>query len=423
MRKITILLFAAALLAASCTPPTPPPVVTPEGADRYLIDPRIGYGAIAPDIDRKFEAAWRYALAGNESEARRRLGMVTQQDAGFLPARLTDAFLDIRAGRLDSARATVDALLKRQPDYTAAQVYQAEIAVREQQTRLAYDLYRGIATKSDAPPAASERVAQLQTDVFNEVFSAAQAAPADQAIPLLREALTLNPAAVMPRLLLAQKLLAHRNFDEARRELDPLLSTGEVDRAEVQEMLAEIDIGRGRYQEAIARYDRLARRTREPRYAQRLEAIKEEWSMANMPPQFRTALDSAELTRADFAILLYWTVPSIRFATNLGAPPIAVDIENVAGREEIIRAIAIGLYDVDPVTRRVNPYRAISAERVSRMLARLLALRGASCARGVASDKVLATCGVSDPLATFAPDATVTGRDAAKWLNEIKAKL
>ena len=49
--------------------------------------------------------------------------------------------------------------------------------------------------------------------------------------------------------------LAQRQFDEARKELDPLLDTI-ADRPEIQEMLAEIEVGRGRFQEAIVRYDR-----------------------------------------------------------------------------------------------------------------------------------------------------------------------
>ena len=142
-----------------------------------------------------------------------------------------------------------------------------------------------------------------------------------------------------------------------------------------------------------------------------------------MPPAFRAALDSPAITRADLAILLYWTVPSVRFAQNLATPPIAIDIADLTGRDEIIRAMAIGLYDVDPVTRRVNPLRPVTAARFSLALARVLALRGASCARGVPTDKVLATCGVNDPLTMMPPDATVMGRDAEKYLEEVARKF
>lgn len=142
-----------------------------------------------------------------------------------------------------------------------------------------------------------------------------------------------------------------------------------------------------------------------------------------MPPHFRDALESTSLTRAELATLLYWTVPSIRFAQNLAVPPIAIDIENVAGREEVIRAIAIGLFEVDPITRRVSPFRQVTASRLSTHLARVLALRGAPCARGVAGDRVLAACGVTDPLEGRAPDAPVTGREAAALLQQVAAQL
>ena len=424
MRLKTTLLLAAALVLAACTPTAlPPPLVAPQGDDRYLIDPRTGFdGTMPPPIAQKFEAAWRYALAGNDAEAQRNLAELRQSAPGLPPATLLEAFLAIRGGQYDDARGLIARVQERDPENIVARVYEAEIAVRERQTRIAYDLYRQIIELPDAPATARERLAELQGAVFNELYAAAQSAPDVEAIRLLREALTFNAGAIEPRILLSQKLIAQRQFDEARRELDPLLNVA-PDRAEVQEILAEVDVGRGRYQEAIVRYDRLAKRTKEPRHAQRLEEIKSEWSAANMPAHFRAALNSTELTRVDFAVLLYWTVPSVRFAQNLNSPQIAVDIEDLAGREEIIRAIAIGLYDVDPVTRRVGPHRTVSAARLSHQLARVLTLRGAGCARGIPSDRVLAACSVTDPLAMYSPDAVVTGHDARKSLEQVAKQL
>jgi len=406
---------AGLLILASCTPVvTPPPAVTPQGEDRFLIDPRTGAAALDPQTGAKFEAAWRYVLAGNELEARRRLDEIRRKNPSLPQLALAEAALDIQASRFDAARAKLEKL-----DSPVARVYEAEIALRQGDTRRALEFYRAM---TGVTPTANERIAQLETTLYEQLLAQAKSAPDAEAIALLREALAFR-AAVEPRILLARKLVLQRSFDEARRELDPLLNSGEVDRAEVQELLAEIDVGRGRYQEAIVRYDRLARRTKEPRYAQRLDQIKEEWSAANMPSHYRAAVESPAITRADLAVLLYWTVPSIRFARNLGSPTIAVDLEDVGGREEMIRAIAIGLYDVDPVTRRVGPLRTVTAERLSRHLARVLQLRGAACARGTAADKVLATCGVADPLATFAPDATVSGRDAEKMLQQVAKQL
>ena len=224
-------------------------------------------------------------------------------------------------------------------------------------------------------------------------------------------------------MLLVQRLVAAKSFDEARRELDPLLNTGEVDSPQVQEALAEIDAGRGRYQEAIVRFDRLARRTRDERYTRRLTEIKEAFSAANMPPHVQRALGTAAITRADLATLLYWNVNAVRFAQNIGTPQIAVDIGDVEGREEMIRAIAIGLYEVDPVTRRVGPHRNVTAATFARQLARLLTLRGASCARGATdAGKVLSACNITTPTAAD-PDALVSGGDAVKAIRQVDAAL
>ena len=406
----------ALVVVASCTPAvTPPPAVTPQGEDRYLINPHTGSPAADPQTERNFEAAWRFALAGNETEARRRLDEIRKKNPGYAPAALAEAAMLIRAERYDAAQAIV-----AKHDTLAARVYEAEIAFRQNDTRRALDLYRALGTEVST---AAERVAQLENTLYEQLLASAQNAPDAQSIALLREALSFRPTAVEPRILLARKLVTGRNFDEARRELDPLINSTELDRVEVQELLAEIDIGRGRYQEAIVRYDRLARRTKEPRYQQRLDEIKAEWSMANMPAHYRQALESPAVTRADLAVLLYWTVPSIRFARNLGTPPIAVDIEDVSGRDEMIRAIAIGLYEVDPVTRRVGPFRAVTAERLSRHLTRILQRRGANCARGLTADKVLPACSVSDPLATWPADASVSGRDVKALLEQVAKQL
>ncbi|HKR63260.1 MAG TPA: tetratricopeptide repeat protein [Thermoanaerobaculia bacterium] len=420
-RTKIVLLLAALMLAASCTPPAPAPVVTPQGEDRYLIDPRIGFDTpVSPALTQQFETAWRYVLAGNETEARKKLAEILKRDPSYAPAQLASAVFDIHAGRFVEASTTVAVARERNPDYLAARVYEAEIALRDNQTRAAYDLYRQVLAQPNAPATAGERMKQLEEALFNELFAAAQSAPDTESIRLLREALTFHPSAAEPRIQLAQKLVAQRQFDEARREIDPLLNTI-ADRPEIQQILAEVEVGRGRYQEAIVRYERLAKQTKDPHHEQRLQEIKREWRSANMPPHVRAAMSSTAVTRAELATLLYWTVPSVRFAQNVGTPMIAVDIEDVAGREEIIRAIALGLFDVDPVTRRVSPHRVVTASRLSSFLARVLTSRGAACARGSAA--VLGACGVNDPLATYGPDAPVTGADAVAALEQVAKQL
>lgn len=413
------------LAGASCaTAPVMPPAVEPRGEDRYLVDPRTGFpGASTPELEERMEAAWRLYLAGDYEAAKRRLTELRTRTVDYAPATLLGAAIDFQEGRLDAARDTINLIADQHLGYTAARVYQAEVELAAGNTRRAWEIYRSLSDQPDAPPTLPERVETAERRLFEELFATARDAEDLASIPLLREALAIRPGATAARLLLVRRLIGRQQYDEARRIIQPLVESAEADREDVQEMLAEIEFGRGRYQEAIVRYEALARRSSEPRFTQRLEEIKERWTLANMPPQYRTALEAEAITRADLAVLVYWKVSSVRFAQNLPAPPIATDITDVAAREEIIRAIAIGLYDVDPVTRRVAPFRPVTAAALSRLATRLLLLRRATCAGGVSSDAVLSSCGVTDPMTTLPADATISGRAAAQLLDQIDRAL
>jgi tetratricopeptide (TPR) repeat protein len=424
LKRIVIL---AAIAFAACAPTTPPPSVAPRGEDRYLIDPRIGFGqTVSASIEKKFDAAWRAVMAGDLAEARRRLLDIRTKEPDYAPAELALVAIALREGNAPAARGDVNRIRNARPHYLAAEIYDAEVSVAEHDLKRAYNLYREIATRADAPPTAAQRLGELQTRLFEEAYTAALHASSEEAaIAALREALQINPAASAARILLAQKLVAIRQFEEARREIDSILNTGEADRPEVQQVLAEVDLSQGRYEDAIARYERLVRRSPNETMARRLDEIKLQFAEANMPLQFKRAIEDESVTRADLAVLMYWKVASVRFAQNLSAPPIAIDVSETPGREELIRAIALGVYSVDSVTRRVNPGSYINAAALARITARLLALRGADCARGLPqsdSSRVLAACGITDPTLAGA-DLPVSGRTAAMVMEQVDKAL
>ncbi|HEY6136322.1 MAG TPA: tetratricopeptide repeat protein [Thermoanaerobaculia bacterium] len=424
--RLGMTLLVIALIAACAPPPAPKPapqpVKSPTGDMRYLVDPRTGYDkALPPAQDRRFNEAWQLIVAGDFAGGRRVLDAIRAKEPNYVPVQIAEASIDLVEGRVAQARATLERVLTRNP-YFAADVLDAELLIAEKKTRRAYEAYRQIASRPNAPPTAAERVAQLGREVFDQLFAAAQAAPDAEAIRLLREALAIAPESQAARLLLAQKLVATHQYEEARKLLN--MPGTDFTRPEVQETYAELEIGEGFYQGAIDRYERLARETKNPKYAARLDEIKEQFAHANMPPQYRRALENQAITRADLAILMYWGVNSIRFAQNLGVPPIATDIGEIPGRDEVIRAIALGIYQVDPVTRRVSPLGPVTNGSLARIAARVLILRGAPCAKGPFSDptelgraqKVLAACNVDDP-SLASPDLPASGRAAEKVMD------
>ena len=417
MKYFKLTIAIAALAAASCQT-TPPPVVTPPQPEaQHLIDPRVGWKGTTTDaIARRFDTAWHMVLAGDYVNARSRLAEVRTRDANYVPASLAEAAIEVGEGRFDTARATIEQILAKNPGYTAAEVYAAEIDVAQNRIRSAYDRYRELAQRPDAPRDAAARAAELQTRVFDQLYGAAVSAQPEQAIAFLREALQITPSATAARTLLVRDLIALKQYDEAKTEIAPLLETTARDQPDVQEALAEIDIGHGQYEDAIARYEKLARRDPDGRFRARLDQVKELFAAANMPPQFLRALDAPSITKADLAVLMYWRLASVRFAQNVPAPPIAIDISETPGRDEIIRAIALGIYPIDPVTRRVNPDADVNRAMLARVLARVLAVRGASCARQVSGqDAILTACGVT----VAVDDLPVSGREAAAVLEQV----
>jgi tetratricopeptide (TPR) repeat protein len=421
LNRRSFLLFAGIGLIAACSTTTAPqPSAAQQGEARYLVDPRVGWKATDPTVDRRFDAAWRFILAGQYDDAQKILGTLPPT---YVPATLAEAAIDLRQGRAEAARVIADRVASQNPYFMAAAVYQAEADVAQNQIQSAYERYRTIAARPDAPPTTSQRLGELQTRLFAQLYNAALTASDVEAIQLLRQALLVDPAASAARILLVQKLIAQRTFDEARRELDPLLSSS-ADRPDVQEAVAEIDVGTGQYQDAIARYERLARNDPDGHYARRLDAVKELFATANMPPQFLRALESEAITRGDLAVLMYWKISAVRFAQDLSTPPIAIDIGDVPSRDEIIRLIALGIYQVDPVTRQVNPYGPVSPLSLARAAARALAVRGAPCARAAGADpeSILAACRVSDPVPTGA-DAPVSGRMASAMMEQVDRAL
>ena len=416
MKYIKSFVFIAALAAAGCQT-APPPAVAPKGEARNLVDPRIGWRTPPSDaVARRFDSAWQSVLAGNYADARSRLQDVRNRDANFAPAELAEAAIELTEGRPDVARPTIEKLALRYPDYTAAAIYEAEADVAQNRIRDAYNRYGEIVKRPDAPPVAAARLAELQTRVFDQLYGGAVNAQPEEAIALLRQALQVTPNATAARTLLVRDLIALKRFDEAKTELAPLLNSSAVDQPDVQESQAEIEVGQGQYENAIVRYERLARRDPEGRYTRRLEQVKELFAAANLPPQVVHAMDADIITRADLAVLLYWKIASIRFAQNVPTPPIAIDISETPGRDEIIRAIALGIYQIDPVTRRVNPDAEVTGAMLARTAARVLSVRGAACARGLKDmDAILAGCGVT----VAADDVPVSGRTASAVLEQL----
>lgn len=425
--KTTLAIAILALLTAACatTPPVPPP--SPSAQFGTLsVDPRLGYtGPSDPGAVRRFDAAMHDLVAGRTATAKQKLQAAA---AAHPPARLALAALAIEEGDLETAGRLLSAL-PDVPGWTSAVYYRARLLEARGELEPALLAYRALSASPSAPARTAERIAGLETRLFEESYQEALTTSGEASIGPLRRALEFRPDSSAARLLLAQRLLENGDLAQARMELDPLLGTAQGDDPAVQVTLAEIDVGRRRFEEAIRRYERVVERDPNPRYRERLDRIKREFALSNMPPRYRTAAASPELTRAQLATLIYWNVNTVRFGRPSADTPIAIDVADVEGREELIRAIAWGIWNVDPVTRRVDPGRIVTGTNAARALYRVLTLGGLPpCAasalpdpqRGDAAVAALRACGVDVANIRLAPDAPISGRWAVAALDQIE---
>lgn len=426
-----LLLLVVALFAVSCaTAPTTPVQLPPAAA--HLVRPMLGHPA--SPLDERLQRGWSDFQAGRLDRAATRFHELAQRDPAYAPALLGMAAVALAKNDLAAAESYIARARAGATRFAAAEIYAAELLQAKGDTRRALTTYDALlaAPGTTLPPSVAARAEELRTEAFNALFTAStNAADASASVEYLRQALAIRPDATSARVLLVQKLIASRRYDEARRELEPLFSAGMTDENAVQAALAEIDAGQGRFQEAIVRFERLAKRNpADPTYAQRLNDVKRRWNEANLPPQFQQATAAEALTRADLAVLIYWKVAAVRFARNIGEPPIAVDISDVAGRDELIRAIALSFFAVDPVSREVDPARVVTGANFLRIAGRILMLRGMPpCAEGSFEDptdplrheKMLRACGV--PVEDIEADSPVNGATASQILERLDAIL
>jgi tetratricopeptide (TPR) repeat protein len=431
LRTGLLALSLVSLGLLSCTTAAPPPPSAPREQRLIDVDPRLGSSQQASDsLRRRFDAALRELRAGRLDVARQRFSDLAAKNPDYRPAQVALAALALRADDPAAADALLTKVLASEPDYTAARMLSAEAALRRNDLETAHTILQALAAAPTVLPSVQNALASTRTAWFDQLFASASAATdPEEAINLLRRALTLTPEADTARVALVRRLIEVRRYDDARRQIEPLAQK-HPDREEVEWALAEIEAGRGRYQDSIARYERLAK-AHPGRYDARLTEVKQKWLELNMPPQYRSSMDSPALSRAELAVLMYWKVSPVRFAQNLAQPPIAVDIGAVQGREEFVRALALRLYQVDSVTRAAGPDRLVSSANFLRLAGRLLLLRGTPpCAAGAAAEdelaraiRALTACGVNVSRLAGDLERTVSGREAAEVLDAVERVL
>jgi tetratricopeptide (TPR) repeat protein len=435
-RRIVAAAILGVLLAAgsACTSAPPPPVRRPvergpeplalAPADRpYLIDPMEGYGrAVDPDLRARLETAWHGLLEeGDTASATHTAGELLTREPDLAPAKVLAAQVDFAAGEnthvVERLLPVGDAI----PTYTASQLLLGRATERLGDIALAYSAYRAIAARSSlALKRAGELHPRAMEIVSHRLDEAVRAQKLDEAGKQLHLLQAWGPSETIS-LEAARKVALARNDRAAELKAVQELAARQPDDRKLLERRAELELAVGDPSAGLKiAQDLAARNPKDPALARQLESAKFRWRLSQLPRDVQDVAAKPELSKADFALLLYWLVPQVRNSRPT-AGRIATDVLDNPHREEIVRVINLDLMQVDATQHRFFPGSPVRRGPALRVVLRTLARFGAaSCAGGNGEggdvcDQAIA-CGLLPADDTCDSNAPLAGTDGVEIL-------
>jgi tetratricopeptide (TPR) repeat protein len=428
---VILALLALALACAPPAPRTPPPAVPPE-LHPYLLPPTHGYPLSLDARTRdSLERGYDLLLYGRWEEALGATRELLDRDPDLAPARVLAGQALLVARRFEEATEMAAPALFEHSEYLAAQMLLGRAADERGHLLEAFELFQAA---GDASEVARERAALLRPRALeisaHRVRDALHRGRVEEAEGSLSRLESWAPDE--PVTLEAAVEVARARGDR-RRELVALRGlTGQGGERSLLERRGELELQVGSAAAGLEIFEHLqSRYPDDPTLAEQVANAKFRWRLHVLPQEVQEKAGRHELTRADYATLLYWLVPGVRTAApQVGR--IATDVLEHPHRQEIIRVVNLQLMDVDPALREFGPDRRLSRvaglEAVLRAMARSTA--PPDCVAEITGNptpsrwQICATaarCGLIREEPECLPEATVSGAEALDWIRRTVA--
>jgi tetratricopeptide (TPR) repeat protein len=413
----------AALLAHGCasTPPAAP-------RDHFPLDPREG---LTGPFDPAIEDGWQALLAGDATRAGKEFARPTSGPSARAAA-IGQIEVLVARGRSSEALAACETALAK-PDVTLA----LDVGCGEAQARAgspieAYQLYARAAALAPDRPGLAARAQKLLAEATDETLAQADRDAAlrkfDAARAGVARAVAWNPrsAAVLVR---AAGVECEAGEKERALQYDrEALALGGLD-ADTRAGIGRLALEVGDDAMAVSVFDALA--AEDPRFSDQAAEARLAFRMSNWPESERQAARARRLTRAGAASLVWWMFPEVRDARVTGSV-VATDVLERRDSRPMMKAVALGLLDVDVDTHRARPDAVLSRAAAAQMLLRLAGvLRGSGpglpCLRGSPGPwrgstdaiRLAAACG----LLSESGGSVVSGHEFTRALDRLRSLL
>lgn len=389
---------------ATSAPEALPSSHIPPREAAYVLDPLAGYPLAAdPELERRARDGYAALVAGGDLAAIEGAARaLVDAYPGFHPARVLLAEIAYLRDDADGfpaaaadARAWLSPVVDELPGYLAAQMLWGRIAERLDELPEAWRAFERVAAASSI---ARERAAELTPRVL-EILTrrAADLVARGRLEEAERQLAELEPWADEPEVLEVRRALAVAAADvETEREILRRLALERPDDEAITERLADLDLRAGDVRAALQRLEELAaRRPDDAELAEKVARAKFLRRLDLLPPFVQAMAAQGVLTRAELATMLYWLIPSVRYAT-VTDPPIANDILEHDRREEIVRVLNLDLMRIDETLHRFSPDdHATRVEALAALLGLLRVSRSDFACLTEAEAQVLATASMS----------------------------
>lgn len=418
-------LAAAGLLAvllAGCasapTAPSRPDVPASEAA--FLLPPTSGYEpAVDPATRRLLADAHRRLIEqGDAAAARAAAESALAGDPDLAPAQVLLAQAELVEGLFPAAAERLRPVVADAPGYVAAQLARAralDLAGELPEAAEAYGEVRGVPAASERHEEILPRAAEIVANRLEEALARGRVEEAREALERLEAWRRDEPGVVRARAAVAAAAGERPAELEALRRLTSLGAADEEEEVRRAVLESEVgDAGAGlRLLEELA-----SRSPDDPELAAELAHARFRWRLQLLPGAVQELATMPELSRADFASLLFWLFPSIRYGGS-GNARIATDILDHPRKDEIVRVVNAGIMGIDPSLHLFRPERSVVRREVLAALLGLLA-RGSprpACLGDFRSGRAsaeqvcaaAARCGLLAEPSACLPQGTVSG--------------
>lgn len=356
-------LCGAVLSRCASAPPEPP-------RDRFPLDPREG---LAGPFDPAIGRGWRALLARDPALAEREFRRATGGGSARAAAIGTIEALVASRRSSEAIEPCASALAKEGPTVPLL-VACGEARARTGDPVGAVDLYARAAAMAPDRPGLAERAAELRIDAAEARIEAALAsAEQGRRAEAQREVALAVGWASRSAAVLARAGDVECALGERERALEyyreALAAGGDV--PGLEERAGDLALDVGDYATAVSLFEALA--AQDPRFADRAAEARLAFRIANWPDAERQAARSRRLSRAGAALLAWWVFPEVRDAQVASSGVVATDVLDRRDSRVMMRAVSLGLLDVDPFTHRARPDAPLTRTAAARMMLLLAA--------------------------------------------------